>query len=241
MALSAQPWDRYFGLTTVWQVGSSLLRLGASVISGAGRFLGFEEGVGGTVEGREEKRVLLWQAREKLGQLEKSLKYCQDTPDRGAKTLAAITEVQQRIQRLEEEGREARVTVEEACPPREALPSTPRLARDQPAWQLPEVVGLALQLAGLSPSSVLAVSLARPSQEELFAAAGDLSVLRPGRRREAREGGGCVAREVRQVREVLGEVGRRQGLGAAAGPPGHWISLSGGLENCSAFAGTRLL
>ena len=225
-------------LTTVWQAGSSLLRLGASVISSAGRFLGLEEGLGGTVEGREEeKRLLLWEAREKLGQLEKSLKYCQDTPDRGAKTLAAITEVKERIQRLEDEGREAQVTMEEACSPRKAVPG---LARDQPAWQLPEVVGLALQLAGLSPSPVLAVSLARPSQEELFAAAGNLPVWRPGRRREAREGEVCVAREVRRVREVMGEVRRRQGLGAAAGPPGRWISLSGGLGSCSGFAGTRL-
>ena len=231
--MALQPWDRYLGVTPhycLWQVGSSLLRLGASVVSSAGRFLGLEEGLGGTGEGREEeKRLLLWEAREKLGQLEKSLMYSHKMPDGGAKTLAAITEIQERIQRLEEEGREAQVTVEEACSPRKALPC---LARDQPAWQLPEVVSLALQLAGLSPSSVLAVSLARPSQEELFAAAGNLPVWRPGRRREAREGEGCVAREVRQVRQVLGEVRRRQGLrAAAAGPPGRWISLSGVLGN----------
>ena len=54
---------------------------------------------------------------------------------------------------------------------------------------------------------------------------------RPGRRQESREAEGSVAREVQQVSEVLGEVRRRQGLGAAAGPPGHWISLTGRLEN----------
>ena len=139
-----------------------MLRLGASVVSSAGRLLGWEEGVAGTVEGRDEMRgKLVREARERLGQLEKSLMYIQNTPDGGSKILAAITEIQERIQRLEEESRE--VTVEEACLPQKALPTTQSQDRDQPALHLPEVVGLALQLTGLPPSSVLTVSLARPS------------------------------------------------------------------------------
>ena len=116
--------------------------------------------MGGTVEGREEekKRVLLKEAREKLGQLEQSLKYSKNMPDGGTKTLASIAEVQERIQKLEEEGRESKVTVEEACQPLNTLLSSQSLVRDQSPLQLPEVVGLALELAGLPPSSVLAVS-----------------------------------------------------------------------------------
>ena len=57
------------------------------------------------MEGREEeKKELLREAREKLGQLEKSLIYSQHMPDCGAKVVAAITEVKERIQGLKATG-----------------------------------------------------------------------------------------------------------------------------------------